>query len=178
MSDDVVRYIEQNRNIYTREAIDKQLLGAGYTAVQIAAAWRTIEPPGGEVIPDAPDAAALSRWDAPSNAPIEKRRPVATTFLFWGILAGFIILSYALPLGLFYLAGTVDPAAGNQINTVALVLFVVLQLGALIGGAMSLNRNRPRAMGLLIGVLMVIVVLPFVSVAVLFGICVASLSGA
>ncbi|MDQ3927519.1 MAG: hypothetical protein M3328_00070, partial [Chloroflexota bacterium] len=121
------------------------------------------------------DVATVSRWDG-DYAPAEKRKPFATTGLFWSILVGFVVLSYGLPTLLLYLASS-NVDVGGEISTIALVLFGVLQLGAIIGGVMSLNRSRPRAMGLLIGVLLVIVVLPFVAVVVLFGICLAALGG-
>src|SRR4051794_6826208 len=105
----IVQYIEQYRNIYTREAITQQLVSAGYTADDIAAAWRTVEswgaegarlsggPPAGALAPGIPDS-------APGFAEALPRPRVFSSPVFWLTLVGFILIAYIVPAIPLYLS--------------------------------------------------------------------------
>jgi hypothetical protein len=161
--------------MYTREAITSQLLTAGYAPADVEAAWQSLEGP----IPTPPStyggASGLSggSWDSGHEEQPRPRR-LAGTPAFWGYMVGFILLSYILPGVLFWLGAS---ESDGLIVNIAIGMFLLLQLAALVGGAVSLSRNRPRAIGLMCGVLMVLVVIPFCAFALFFGLCLASLGG-
>jgi hypothetical protein len=176
MNEDLVSYIEQNRDIYTREAINKQLLDAGYQSVEIGAAWKEVD---ARHAPPAPASGAGDTGDIPAPPPAgwgdaapvpAPQKPVVAMPAFWGVLAFFIAVSY-VPLGiLFYLASS-NPDISSQLATVGMVLFGALQVAGLVGGAMVLRANRARGMGFLVGVVTVVVLLPCVALFVLLGTC-------
>lgn len=93
-----------------------------------------------------------------------ERKTVITSRDFWLVLVGFILLSYAFPA--FFLA--ISPREGGSINFgyawPGLLAGSVLQLIALIWGVRTRATNRPLGMGLLIGVLLTVVVLPVCAV--------------
>lgn len=180
--DQIVQYIRQYRDTYSREAINSQLLGAGYSQQEIDAAWaqasspQTVYTPSASQIPTPPSEQVRTGWGDTGFQPPKKQR-LANKPLFWGVLLGFIVLSYGLPVLCLVLAGMVnDPNVSGNLGWLALGSFGVLQLAAIVWGAMSSNRNPPLGMGLLIGVLMTVVVLPFVALFILLGICLTSLS--
>lgn len=169
----IIEYIRQNRQTYTREAITSQLVTTGYDPADVEAAWEAVDsgvpaPPSGYA-----GATGLSGGSWDSGSP-EKSRPqrLASSPAFWGYMVGFILLSYILPGGLFWLGAS---NSDGLIVNIAIGMFLLLQLGALVGGVVSLSRNRPRGVGLMTGVLMTLVVLPICAFAVFFGLCLASL---
>ena len=172
-TDTIVEYIRQNRQMYTREAITSQLVAAGYAPADVEAAWKSVE--GGIPIPPSAYSGATGlsggSWDSGHS---EQPRPqrLASTPAFWGYFVGFILLSYILPGALFWLGAT---QSDGLIVNIAIGMFILLQLAALVGGAVSFSRNRPRAVGLMSGVLMVLVVIPVCAFAIFFGLCLASL---
>ena len=117
MNPDIVRYIRENRPIYTREAIRQRLLEAGHAEADIDAAWAAVEadapsPPAPPAAPpgepsDAPftpdqfrapaageptgDHAAVQ---APAAGPRQPRFPVVNSPLFWVTLIGYILGMY------------------------------------------------------------------------------------
>jgi hypothetical protein len=178
MNPDLIQYIRQNRDIYTREAIDRQLLNAGYNPADVEAAWNAVEAesplqPGAEGIPRPPG----SRW-GDDTAPVQQPEQVTRSPRFWALLGGIILASY-VPLGLlfWYIITTPQFEGVGTTSTFLLVLVGVLQLAALIAGLMLFNRpdQRPTALGLLIGLLMADIVLPFIALCIFFGICVVQL---
>lgn len=167
------QYIGQNRTIYTREAITSQLVAAGYRPDDIEQVWNSLDP----AIPGPPSSypgaagPSTGRWDA--GASDETRpRPFVRTRTFWAYTLGFIVLSYLLPGIILWLGAS--QSDGTIVN-IALGMFLLLQLGAIVGGLASLRQNSPRAAGLLIGMLMTVVVIPTCAVALFFGMCLASL---
>ena len=135
------------------------------------------EAPTAHTPPEAfPPQPAGSRWgDDPAYEPPRSRRFVNTP-AFWFTLLGFILLSYGLPI-LFGWLLSLDFETQQNAGLVSTSTFGILQLGGLVGGLLLLGRQRPVAMGLLIGVLMVVVVLPIVSFCILFGICLVGIGG-
>jgi hypothetical protein len=177
--DQIVQYIRQYRDTYSREAINTQLLGAGYSRQEIDAAWAQVSvgtpymPSEGQ-IPMPPSEQVRAGWGDTNYQPPRRQR-VANRPLFWEILVGFTLLSYGLPVLFLLIAGTVnDSAISSLLGWLALGTFGVLQLAAIIWGALSSSRNPPLGMGLLFGVLMTVVVLPFVAFFIVLGICLTS----
>ena len=175
----IIQYIQQYRTIYTREAIDRQLAVAGYNHAEVEEAWRMLaasEAPTTDAPPEAMPPMPGSRWgDDPAYEPPKSKRFVNTPG-FWFTLLGFIVLSYGLPILVGWLLSlNLDTQRNAGLGSTA--TFGVLQLGGIVGGLLLLGRRRPVAMGLLIGVLMVVVVLPIVSFCILFGICLVGLGG-
>lgn len=176
----IVQYIAQYREVYSREAIDSQLLAAGYGRQEIDAAWaqasfQAAYPPSEGPIPTPPSAQVRAGWGDTDYQPPRNQRLVSRP-LFWGVLIGFIVLSYGLPVLFLALAGfTSDNTTLSSIfGWLTLGSFVVLQLAALVWGLLALNGNRLLGLGLLYGVLMTVVVLPFVAFFILLGICLTS----
>ena len=145
----------------------------GYNPADVEAAWASIDsgvpaPPSGYA-----GSTGLSSGSWGGNEVEQPRKPkLLSSPAFWGYCVGFIVLSYAI-LGGVGLLGT--STSSQEISTVALVVFLFLQLAALAGGIITQDKNWPRAAGLLVGVLMVLIVIPTCAVAVFFGMCFASL---
>jgi len=176
MIDQIVEYILQNRNTYSREAIDSQLEAAGYPQNEIEAAWSqvayqdTLAQSGGQV-PYPPSAQVQAGWGDTDYQPPKKTR-VINQGLFWGVLFGFIVLSYGLPILFGYLAGiSQNTQIASFLGWSVLGSFLLLQLVAVIWGVAALQRNRPLAFGLIYGVVMTVVVLPFAALFLVLGIC-------
>jgi hypothetical protein len=163
---DIIQYIQQTRPTYTREAITSQLLAAGYPPPEIEAAWATVE---------GVDPAAFARM-APNvdyDAVVAPRAaPVTRSGVFWLTLFGFILVSYLIPGILFYIGFTTGAAVSDPLFIAAIILYAVLQLAGLAVGLLWLGRNRPLAIGLLIGLLLTNVVIPFVAACGVAGVCV------
>ena len=159
MNQEIIDYIHKNRDDYTREAITQQLLAAGYSAVEVGAAWRVIE---GRRFSDDPSGIAQGidpRYD----------QRFANKPRFWGVFIGFIILSY-LVAGIFVYVTIINPVSG-QLGNVLLYFFIGLQLFALIFGLLRVGMDRPLGMGLLLSVLSALVVIPCLALGILWGIC-------
>jgi len=99
----------------------------------------------------------------------DKPQKVTGSRTFWLVLIGFIVLSYTLPA--FFLAISPRDACCGSINFgyawPGLAVAPVMQLAALIWGRRILATNRPVAMGLLLGVLLTVVVLPLCAIVAL-----------
>ena len=159
MNDEMVRYVIENRDRYTREAIERRLLEAGHTPADVAAAFRRAGMPGTSAASPFPPIAGGSD-EPPGRRPPSDR--IADSPWFWLSLVGIVLggyggaalASYALGIGL----GAVLPLG--------------LLAGALLAALLLLRRNRPLALGLLTGV-MTAMLIPFVLVVVLAGLCAA-----
>ena len=178
----IIEYILQNRDIYTREAIDRQLLDAGYAQGDIVAAWDALgaaPEQAASAVPLPPEGplpyGAPSRWGDEHISPEQRPKRLVSSPLFWSVLLGFIALSYGVP-AILAISPSRDQFGLPNFNLVW-ISFVLLQVGAIVGGIIALGRNRPLGMALLIGVLMVVVVLPVISFGILLGVCVVMLSG-
>lgn len=167
----LIQYIEQHRAQYTREAIDKQLLDAGYSRADIDAAWNEIEAgaTGEQAVP--PPAVTQSSQQLP---PTQQRRLLATP-VFWLGLFGVLVLQYGIA-ALFFPAINYENGSSVFVPIVG-VLTCGVPIALLIAGSLLLKSNRPLALGLLYGLLIFDVIIPFIGAIIIFGICVASLSG-
>jgi hypothetical protein len=181
----ITEYIIQNRDTYTREAIDRQLLDAGYAQADITAAWDSLNatlqgppPDAYSPVPAPPGQLPYgvpSRWGDEYTSPEQRPARVTRSPLFWTVLLAFIVVSYAVP-ALVAIYPIRDATGLPNFNPVW-IIFLLLQIGAIVGGLIALGRNRPVGMALLIGVLMVVVVLPVCAFGILLGVCVVFLTG-
>ncbi|HYP42064.1 MAG TPA: hypothetical protein VEX13_17040 [Chloroflexia bacterium] len=178
MNQNIPKYIRQNRDTYTREAIDRALVDGGYDPAEIQAAWTAIEseqaiptPPGEGRVPGQP----TSRWGDDTIAE-PRRRSVASTGQFWLTLGGFIAASYVVTGFLWWIILQIPYDSRGGFDAMPLAFYGVLQLGALIAGIAFFNRNPPVAYGFLFGLLTVNILLPFVAFFILLGICLYSFS--
>ena len=165
MNEDLAEYIRKYRDDYTREAINQQLLGSGYTPVEISAAWREVDgihfsDPPRDIYREAIDWRRAQRF---ANSP-----------RFWAIFFGYLLLSCLIPGLLAYLAIT-QPGL-SQLGMISFLLFAGLQVLALVLGFIYVDRDRPVGMGLLMSVLTAVIILPFLGIAALYGICVGAFS--
>lgn len=157
MNNHIVHYILQNRQRYTREAIDRELQKAGFPPEQIAAGWQAVE---SGYVPPPPGA-----FNGP---PLQQRPPrYSSNPWFWIMLLGYAIL---VPTIGALLIGY------NLQNLVVFYLAAVL-IGTVVGLVMLDKRNRPAARGLLWGLLtlvIVFVVLPFIAFVIIAGVCIVT----
>jgi hypothetical protein len=200
---DVVRYIRDNRPIYTREAIRRRLIEAGHAEADIDAAWAAVEadepppapggppaaaPPGepSEAPSDAPFTPDQFRAPAAGEAPGERaavqappaspsrpRFPVLNSPLFWVTLVGYI-------LGMYIVAPLIGSAFAGIDDSGLLggLIWLFLWLGGLVAGILLRPRNEPVALGLLLGFVLVVglpIVLGFIAIVIIAGICIVSL---
>jgi hypothetical protein len=162
----IIQYIQQTRATYTREAITNQLLASGYPPPEIEAAWATIE--GAD-----PSGFARVAPNVDYDAVVAPRpTPVARSGVFWLTLIGFILVSYLVPGALVFVAYNAGESVGGPLMLTALIVFFGLQIAGLVAGLVWLGRNRPVAIGLLIGLLMTDVVIPFVVGCGIAGVCI------
>src|SRR5262245_22716666 len=127
--DPLADYIRQNRDTYTREAIDQQLLDGGYAKEEIDAAWNS-----------------LPREDASQNAPQiagGKRTPIGATFV---ILCIFSILIGAFLVFLTDIAFSLSSPGGNRtgLDVVAFVVnlgSLAVAIGLVAFGVSRLNKG-------------------------------------
>jgi hypothetical protein len=144
---EVINYIREHRDTYTREAITARLLEAGHSQETIDAAWRQIVDPA--------QAAAPSEGAASAEPPI-LRQPH-----FWLALLGYVV-------GLLLLT--------NILNVINLLVGLVFYAGALLFGFLypiiRFERSRAVALGFLCGLVVVIVLL-----VVSPGLCTVAIEG-
>lgn len=161
----VLAYIEANRGRYTREALTRMLVAAGNDPAEIERAWAVAEakgPPG-----DAGTAPA-SPWAAAPIPPVKTglERGVARSPLFWLVFGGYLVALYGGPILLTIVAPTA--------STVQFVWFVAMVVGGLVGWAVWREKRPEIGMGLGWG-LLVGVLVPFVALVALLGLCIAGL---
>jgi hypothetical protein len=141
MNDEIEKYIWANRATYSREAITAELLKQGYSEADINTAWK-----------------ALSN----ENSGIVKRRE------FWNILYAFLL---GVPLVDGLIALFVKVLAGfNTAFSLSLFLFIAALLIGLNISIYLWQKKPVIARGLLAGVLLSLV-LPFIPVIIIGGIC-------
>lgn len=175
----IVTYIQQYQGTYTREGITQQLRTAGYTLGDVEAAWARVAPEvpagGGAALPMAgPTLAArpdrFGDWGAPPPRPALTRTPA-----FWVTLVGTIVADYMLLGILFAVATSLGFGTyGGPITLVLLIIALGAQVAALVVGARLSSSNYSVSRGILLGLLIADIVLPFCAGIILFGICVAS----
>lgn len=182
MNPDLLRYIQENRATYTREAIRQRLIDAGYPAAEVDAAWTAVEageapplpPPPSPAQPDAPAAgqphAPVASQPAPADRPtLGQSFRTANSPAFWLTLIGYLGLMF---LGLPILGVATD--RGDDAAAAVGLTYLALWLAGLIGGLLLLRRNRPVGMALLLGFALVIGIpaaLGFLAIVVIAGIC-------
>ncbi len=170
-----IQYIQQYREIYTREAITSQLLAAGYPQEEIEAAWAAVEADAAPNLPPPP--AGYPRtggWDAGGSYVKPRRKAIQTGASFWLTLMGFVLLSIlagalVLMWWLGFFGGYDSPLA--SVGSFTCYAAPLLQVIGLIVGLVLWNRNRAVAQGLLFGVLISSVVIPSVVFLILLGTC-------
>ena len=138
MDPEIVGYIREHRDTYTREAITRHLLDAGHTQEAIDAAWwQTVDPD-----PEPGQAPAAAEGAAPQEPPI-LRQPD-----FWLALAGYIVGTLLLT---------------NLFNVINIFLGLIFYAGALLVGffypIVRFDRNRAVAVGMLCGLAAIVVLL-------------------
>ena len=167
MNPEIVQYILEHRDTYTREAIRQHLIDAGHAPEEVDAAWEEVEagrlpaPPASEAVGARP--ASVGQ---PDTVPVPPATRLVNSPAFWFTLIGFIIAVYALP---FVLAAILPLPSGSRGITAGLT-FGLLWLGGLVAALILARRNRPVAMGLALGFAGVFL-LPFTLVMVVLGIC-------
>ena len=147
MSQEIIRYIRENRGAYTNEAISRSLLDAGHDPAAIEAAWRVVE--SGEV-----------------EASTARDRSIVRTPSFWLTLLGYP----AVLIGLVVLVGYLGaPEYAMLIFVAGLGIAGIAALGLVIA-----QRRIAVAAGLG-GALTLLVLTPFVLLVVVAGLCIAGM---
>lgn len=173
MNQQLLDYLRENRTRYTREALRRTLIDAGYVPAEVDEAFAALEAEeaGGpsaaagvaHATPAMPTAPEASGWQE-STTPRREKEAVSTSPRFWLVFIGFVLAVYGL--------GGFLVAALGQSGALAGILVLGALIGGAVGWAMKREEDRPLAMGLGCGVLFSIG-LPFIAVGVLFGLCVA-----
>lgn len=184
MNERALQYIRQYRGIYTREAINQQLIANGIAPAEIEEAWQAVEAEA-TATPGLPDYAPPSYGPPPGisggpgpggpyynlppqgyGRPFQPRPRLRNNPQFWLTFIAFIIGVPLLGLGLLYLSNNVG------------IYFGYLIYGLLVAGGVGAvyykDKNWAVSRGLLYGLITVIVVpvvATFVFVVIIFGIC-------
>jgi hypothetical protein len=148
MSQELIRYIRENRGAYTNEAISRGMLDAGHDPAAIEAAWRVVE--GDEV-----------------EASTARDRTIVRTPSFWLTLLGYPAVLIGLMALAVYLRA---PEYAGLVLVAGLGLAGITALGLLIA-----QRRLAVAAGLG-GALLLFVLIPFVLFVIVAGICLVSLA--
>lgn len=139
---EVVRYISENRGRYTRDAITRALVRAGYDAAEVEAAWESVDPH------------------------VERGLPHRRQFWLPFILS--VVAMYGMA-ALGYLLWT--SSIGFDVDYFSMrVLLTVLSIGAVLS-ILQVRLNRARAAGAASGILAALLI-PFVVLVIISGICV------
>ena len=172
MNQQLLDYLRENRSRYTREALRRTLVDAGYVPAEVDEAFAALEaeeaggpsaPTGTTpVTPATPATPPGTGWQ--ETTPRREKEAVSTSPRFWLVFLGFVLAVYGL--------GGFLVAALGQSGALAGILVLGALIGGAVGWAMKREEDRPLAMGLGCGVLFSIG-LPFIAVGVLFGLCVA-----
>ena len=152
MDPEIQAYIEENREKYTRQAIDAHLLQAGWTQAQIDAAWSRVEQAG-----------PAERRDAPFG--------YALTYAFFLVAGlGFIAGSVALFTLIVASANPIIHVDSRvlPLDLLVAILFLVLAIGTYPPRLVTFTRK-----GWSLGKLMVTAIILFVAWALIgWGTCV------
>jgi hypothetical protein len=131
MNQEIIEYIRANRDMYTREAINQELLDAGHSPEDIAAGWQALE-----------EEDTLTQVQATTPPP---RRRVGGLVALWILLLiiGFVIVALTnLGLGLSNGSQQWFNAKYNIINAVNIGSLIV-GLGLLIATVQLLGKGWP-----------------------------------
>jgi hypothetical protein len=172
MNDKIVAYIRQYRDIYTREAITARLVKAGYNEADINTAFEHLE-----TEPDKPKLIVIDEprreleQDFDEVLGVNKRKNDARSWWDSGWL-GFLVFVIGAPL-----------AVGLMTNYSSALIFFgvsgVLLLGLLL--PKTLEKEYPHfADGIRYAfrtLILLFVVLPFLDIVVIFGICLVDIFG-
>lgn len=128
-SGNIADYIRQHRDTYTREAIEEQLLEAGYGRADIEAGWEEVDSP------------PRPQRKAPS---VGAWVLLGLLWLLMFLIAGVLQTGTNIVLGWHTLGGKNDLLLG-----ILNFLFFAFEIGILVTGIVLLYRNRSlgRALG-------------------------------
>lgn len=153
MNDEVLRYLQANDGRYTRQALQRRLLAAGFSADEIDEAAQSMGPGGG-------GGAGGSEGGPPGGGGGSDGQPpqrLRESGRFWAGLVGYVVLAYA---GLAVIGGQ------GALDIYALAVLV----GGTLFWAARRSVDRPLAAGVGCGVITVIA-LPIVFFVGLWGYC-------
>ena len=151
MDPEVIRYIAENRERYTREAIDAHLLQAGHTQADINAAWSRV-------------------GDVERPTPSDDRA-------FWRAFTGSVAAMYGITFLVYAVSFYVGMEEGYE--SIAFIISVIFLIPLLLAAMISIalvRRNRSAGRGITSGLLTALVI-PFVFLVIVAGLCTA-LTGA
>lgn len=143
MNPEIVRYIEEHREVYTREAIDRNLREAGYDPAEMAEAWRSIE------------ASATKRE-------VSRR--------FWVVFLIYIAGLYGMTFVLSDYWLEVRASLGEALNSGTLWIVSMSLLIAAVVSILLVWGSRKAAFAA-VNVFLVAILVPFVFVVVISGLC-------
>ena len=150
MDSELTRYIAENRERYTREAIDEHLLSAGHTQAEIDAAWSALG---------------------------EERPTDSEDHTFWRAFLGSVAAMYGITFLVYAVSFYVFSEEGYEfIAHIATVIFLGLLLVAAAISIALVRSNRAMSSGVASGVLTALVI-PFVALVIVAGLCTAVTGG-
>ena len=145
MDPEVIRYIAENRERYTQEAIDAHLLNAGHTRADIDAAWSQVR---GDERP------------SPSGGRA-----------FWLPLLGAVVAMYGITFLVYVVGFYAGVEEGYESSVIAISGLLLAFM--FIAGLLSLAIVRPSwsAGRGVVGGLLIALVIPFVFLVIVAGLC-------
>jgi uncharacterized membrane protein YhaH (DUF805 family) len=146
MDPEVIRYIAENRERYTREAIDAHLLNAGHTQAEIDAAWSQV---GGDERPSPSDDRAFRQ-------------------AFMGSVAAMYGVTFLVYAVNFYVR--LDELGYEGLAFIISAIFLVPMLIAAQTSIALVRRKRSAGKGV-VGGLLTALVIPFVFLVIVAGLC-------
>lgn len=169
MNENILNYIRQSRGIYTDEAITQELLRAGHSTAEIEAAWNIVRT--GSDTSVVPDQSEKSRSEGqPPAEPRSVQRPTPTQpdERNQHLIAGLYMLGLiAIPF-----------VASSLYLTWLTIPLLIVALGGGIAAVIAFRERDPvlsRALTRTLQFFLVLfVVIPFVIIVIILGICVVT----
>ncbi|MGN6360011.1 MAG: hypothetical protein ACTHNK_06445 [Thermomicrobiales bacterium] len=176
MTPEIERYIRENRDRYTREAIERSLREAGHEQAAIDAAWAAVErdaTPAAEAHP-AEAAAEISGVVVVSPRSQRVRRvrraQVLNDWRLWVTAVVTAVIVGGVPWALA--AGLQDANAGAIFGLIAAVVVVIAAVTLLImREARAIAFGLLGGLALLIGIFALLLVIAFIFIVIIAGIC-------
>jgi hypothetical protein len=170
VTSEIERYIRENRDRYTREAIERSLREAGHEQAAIDAAWAEVER---DATPAADEPAGVVAADATSVAvvqPRSSRAQVLNDSRFWVTAVVTAAIVGGVPWALA--AGLQDANAGAIFGLIAAVVVVIAAVTLLImREARAIAFGLLGGLALLIGIFALLLVIAFIFIVIIAGIC-------
>jgi hypothetical protein len=153
----LISYIQEYRSKYARQAINKELLRMGYSRKQVDQAWQIVEAIPFEQVPN-----NLNSPYAPPETKQARQQRIRK-------IAGIAIAYVAVGAFILFLVALFGDKNNQAVWTTAVYIIPPISIVAVL--YFIRKDNRTISSGLLYGMLLLDIVLPFIGLIILAGIC-------